>query len=561
MKYSALTWVKATIDENLKQTRQALEQFVENQDDTTPLQQCVTWLHEIRGALGIMELQTAALLVQNVEATITALLAGKINDNKGKEKAYDLLMNSLIQLPNYLDHLTIVQRDIPLALLPLINGLRAMRGQKPLPANQLFTPDLTVTLPGVKPVQLPDPKLKDYAQKMRVAYHKGLGVIVKNPKQATEGIKYIHNVMQKMQQATGTHEVTKVWWVTEAVLESLLLKGLELNANIINALKQVDAVIKQIVDHGNAALRQPAPRALLTNLLYFSAHAHAKGKQLQKIKAVFKLQDYFPSESALQSARLTFSGPDIELMKTVVTLLKDDFARIEETLDIFNRADNPTVSELTPLVSLLTDMANTLGLLGLPTHRNSMIVQARMIKEVIDGKRSSELNSLLEIGNALLKIDSALDILGVQGVHARQRLQQSPDTEFSETPQFGIILSVVVNEAKIELSQVIQPLVSFISDPTQLDETLLEVPERLKQVEGFLSILSHDRASLLLRKCNQYIQKVFIKEKTVPEEAKLKALADTLISIELYLDTLAGNPMDADEILNTTQKRLALLTK
>ncbi len=559
MKYSALTWVKATIDENLKQTRQALEQFVENQDDTAPLQQCVTWLHEIHGALGMIELQTAALLVQNVEATITTLLAGKISD---KGKAYDLLMNSLIQLPNYLDHLAIVQHDIPQALLPLINGLRAMRAQKPLPANQLFTPDLAVTLPGLKPVQLPDAKLKDYAQKMRVAYHKGLGVIVKNPKQATEGIKYIHNVMQKMQQATGTHEVTKIWWVTEGLLESLLLKGSELNANIINALKQIDTVIKQIAEHGNAALRQPVPKSLLTNLLYFVAHSHAtKSKQVQRVKIVFKLQDYFPSENALQAARLTFSGPDIELMRTVVTLLKDDFARIEETLDIFNRADNPTVSELTPLVSLLTDMANTLGLLGLPSHRHSMLVQAKMIKEVIDGKRSSELNSLLEIGNALLKIDAALDILGVQGVHARQRLQQSPDTEFFETPQFGIILSVVVNEAKIELSQVIQPLVSFINDPTQLDETLLEVPGRLRQVEGFLSILSHDRASLLLRKCNHYIQKVFIKEKTVPEEVKLKALADTLISIELYLDTLAGNPMDADEILNTTQKRLALLSK
>ncbi|MEZ5673539.1 MAG: hypothetical protein R3E08_14665 [Thiotrichaceae bacterium] len=34
MKHAALTWVKMTIDENLKQTRQALEQFVENPKDT-----------------------------------------------------------------------------------------------------------------------------------------------------------------------------------------------------------------------------------------------------------------------------------------------------------------------------------------------------------------------------------------------------------------------------------------------------------------------------------------------------------------------------------------------
>lgn len=561
MKYSALTWVKTTIDESLKQTRQALEQFVENQEETAPLQQCVVWLHEIRGALSMMELQTAAMLVQNLEATIQILLAGKITNAQEKDKAYDLLMTSLVQLPNYLDHLAIVQRDIPMALLPLINSLRAVRQQAALPPQQLFTPDLSVTLPNIKPVQLPDDKLKDYAQKMRVAYHKGLGAIIKNPKQATEGLKYAHNVMQKMQQATATAEVTKIWVVAEAILEALLLKGLEVNAHSVNLLKQIDAVIKQIVDHGNLALRQPVPKALLTNMLYTVGQVKIKAKQVQQVKLLFKLSDYFPSDEEVQAARLAFSGPDIELMKTVITLLKDDFARIEETLDIFNRADNPTVAELTPLVILLKDMANTLGLLGLPGHRKSMLQQARLIQEVIDGKRASDLNSLLEIGSELLRIDAALDILGVQGVHARQRLQQSPDTEFFETPQFGIIVGVVVNEAKTELSQVIQPLVSFISDPTQVDEALLEVPNRLRQVEGFLSIVAHNRAAQLLHKCNRYIQIVFIKEKTVPEETKLKALADTLISIELYLDTLAGNPMDADEILNLTQKRLALLTK
>jgi chemosensory pili system protein ChpA (sensor histidine kinase/response regulator) len=85
------------------------------------------------------------------------------------------------------------------------------------------------------------------------------------------------------------------------------------------------------------------------------------------------------------------------------------------------------------------------------------------------------------------------------------------------------------------------------------------VPSRLKQVQGFLSISSHDRAAKLLARCNQYIQKVFIKEATVPEEEKLKALADVLISLELYLDTLAGNPMDAKDILDMTEKRLGQL--
>ena len=555
MKYSALTWVKITIDESLKQTRQALEQFVEYPSDTAPLQQCVTWLHEIYGVLKVLELQTAALLVQDIELTIKTILAGKIENN---EATYDILMRALIQLPNYLDHLAIVQRDIPLALLPLLNNLRALRKQKPLTANSLFTPDLSVTITSFKPIKLTDDKLKKYMQQMRAAYQKGLAVLFKNPKQPVEGLKFLYTVMQRLQQATGTAPITKVWWVAEGVIEALLQKGLVLNKPILNLLKQIDASINQVMTHGNAALKIAPSKALLNNLLFFVAQARSKGKQTIAIKTTFQLNDYLPSEASLAAARLMFAGPDIELMKVVVTLLKDDFARVEETLDIFNRADNPSVSELSPLVDLLRDMANTLGLLGLLVQRKSMLAQAMLFLDITEGRKPLKMPTLLKIANALLKISAAVDILSVQGVHAKQRLQQSPDTEFSETPQFGIVLGVAVDEAKTELAQVIQPIVNFIDTGTQ-DDSLLEVPGRLKQVEGFLSVASHDRAAKLLRQCNNYIGRVFIKEATVPSEDKLKSLADVLIGIELYLDTLAGNPMDTEDILEGTKKRLLLL--
>ncbi|MEZ5673542.1 MAG: hypothetical protein R3E08_14680 [Thiotrichaceae bacterium] len=70
-----------------------------------------------------------------------------------------------------------------------------------------------------------------------------------------------------------------------------------------------------------------------------------------------------------------------------------------------------------------------------------------MIHAIVEGKIPPNMTNLLEIANALLNIESALDILAVQGVYARQRLQQSPDTEFSETPQFGIILVVSTRQS------------------------------------------------------------------------------------------------------------------
>jgi len=50
-----------------------------------------------------------------------------------------------------------------------------------------------------------------------------------------------------------------------------------------------------------------------------------------------------------------------------------------------------------------------------------------------------------------------------------------------------------------------------------------------------------------------------IEAKIVPDENKRKALADAIISLELYLDTVAGNPLDDNQILDTTQRCLAML--
>jgi len=555
MKYSALTWLKTTIDDNLKQTRQTMEQFVEYPSETTLLEQCILWLHETHGALEVLELETAVLLVQELELCIKSLQEGKIENN---ETTYALLMRTLVYLPNYLDHLAIIQRDIPLALLPLLNELRDYRSEKPLTATHLFTPNLSQAIPHLKTVNLSNEKLKAYMQKMRVAYQKGLATIVKAPKQPNEGLKFIQTVMQRLQQATGNHPVSKVWWVTEAIIEALLQKGLEINKAIFNLLKQLDTLINQIIQHGNAALRAEPPKTLLTNLLYFAAHARSEGTQITAVKTTFQLNDCVPSESSIAAVKLTFAGPDIELMQQIVSLLKDDFIRVEETLDIFNRADNPSVTELRPLVEKLNNMANTLNLLGLTQQSQSMQTQAKLILDISEGTKNPEISTQLEIANALLKIDSAVDMLAVQGVHAIQHL--SPDTEFSHTPQFSLVLKDAVDFATKELAEIIQALVTFLDTGIADDENLLKVPERIKDVEGFLSISSHERAAQLLEQCRQYIEQVFIKQGTKPEKEKLQALADVLIGIELYLNTLAGNPMDTEKLLSAINKQLSVIS-
>ncbi|MDM8547614.1 hypothetical protein [Candidatus Venteria ishoeyi] len=552
MAYATLTWVKPAIDDTLKLTRQSLEQFVENPEDTGSLQEAAGWLHEIRGTLTMLEIETATILVHEMEIVTQALLQGKL---KNHGTAYDILMRSLIQLPNYLAHLALGYPDIPLALLPLINKLRALLKQKPLASNALFKPDIHLELPPGKPApKLPDQKFKVFVHKNRANYQKGLMTVLKT-KNKLAGIKLMLTTLTHVQQVCGTAPIAKAWWIAEALLEAMAQKGLPINAALANILKQIDGLLKQLVAHGNAGLRIQPPAALLQNMLYYAANAKSQGPRLSTVKKHFNLAYSLPSKSLLQSTLQVFSGPDIELMKIVVNIVKDDFTRVEETLDIFMRADTPDVTELEPLIEIMKNIAYTLHLLDMGGQAKSMLQQTQLIAAIAKGQRDYKMQEMLKIADALLMIDAALDTLANRGSHARQQIQQ--ETGLLET-QLKDVMKVVVEEAKLELVEMIPPILRFL-EKKEVDEELKDIPARFTKISGLLHVAHRERAVKLVHLCAEYVQKSIIEKNSVPDEIRQKALADSLISLDFYLDTLAGNPMDGNQILDITQRCLKQL--
>ena len=71
---NTLSWVKAEIDESLRQAHVALESFAENPSDHTRLRFCVTHLHQVLGTLQMVELDGAAMLAREAEGMADAIL-------------------------------------------------------------------------------------------------------------------------------------------------------------------------------------------------------------------------------------------------------------------------------------------------------------------------------------------------------------------------------------------------------------------------------------------------------------------------------------------------------
>src|SRR5260370_19042642 len=143
--FTTLNWVKQELDETLKQARQALEAYAEDTADSSLMRFCATYLHQVQGTLRMVELYGAAMVVEEMERVALGLLDGQI---KAADDTYSILMRGIVQLPDYLERLQSGHKDIPIVLLPLLNDLRATRGEKLLTESVLFSPDLSAPLPA-----------------------------------------------------------------------------------------------------------------------------------------------------------------------------------------------------------------------------------------------------------------------------------------------------------------------------------------------------------------------------------------------------------------------------
>src|SRR4029077_14867631 len=171
--FTTLNWVKQELDETLKQARQALEAYVDDPADTSLMRFCATYLHQVQGTLRMVELYGAAMVVDEMEHVAQGLLDGSV---KPQDDTYSVLMRGIVQLPDYLERLQGGHKDIPIVLLPLLNDLRATRGEKLLTESVLFSPDLSAQMPSAadSAPAMPEMELKSEAARLRTAFQLSL---------------------------------------------------------------------------------------------------------------------------------------------------------------------------------------------------------------------------------------------------------------------------------------------------------------------------------------------------------------------------------------------------
>ncbi|HED19498.1 MAG TPA: response regulator [Gammaproteobacteria bacterium] len=546
--FSTLTWVKNELDATLKEARQSLEAHVENPQDDAQLGFLTAHLHQVYGTLHMVELYGASLLAEEMEQVARGIAAGTVSQH---DDACDVLMRAILQLPDYLDRLIAGYRDIPLVLLPLLNDLRAVRGENLLSENHMFSPDLDAAVPESIITPGTDGNGDIKAQALRHRFQLGLlGWFRGSGTQ--DALASMSGVLESLQNQSGDAGAARLWWVAAGIVDALRTETLESSIAVKRLMGQVDRQIKSVMDHGESFLTRNMPRDLFKNLLFYAGQAHGAGPRVAEIQSTYKLQDLLPGDEELAAARESMAGQNADLFATVAVAVKEELGRLKDTLDIVLRNGCREINELQPLADSLCSLGDTLGMLSLGAAREAVTSKSADLQRSIDAQEIPADTSLMDVASTLLFVESSVDGMGCgravadSGGKVEEQLARS---------EYNQVMDVVIQEAITDLLRAKEAIIAYI-DSDNDTSALSEVPQWFNQVKGGLLLLGESRPAALVGSISRYIEKELVESNKQAPQQELDSLADAVCGLEYYLESRKEHRMYGSSAMSVAEESI-----
>ncbi|MHB8912551.1 MAG: Hpt domain-containing protein, partial [Lysobacter sp.] len=545
---TTLGWIKPELDETLRQARQDIEAFAENPGDASSMRACAAHLHQVHGTLRMIELVAPAMVAEEMERLAMALQQDAVAD---RDEACAALMRGVVQLPDYLERLQGGHRDIPIVLLPLLNELRATRGEPGLSESVLFSPDLDRPLP--QHLQSPTPSSRPSSRAAVAPQLASLRAALATwPEDGTPADPaQLAVAIDSLLADAELEPLRRMLWVASSVAGALRDGALPPTKALRQAFSGVEREARQLLEDDGFAAAPVEPTGEPTRqLLYHVAHSDGRHQALDDLRQTFDLDAELPSESELAHARSSLSGRNRALLDTVSAAIKEDLLRVKDALDLYLRTGQTDVAQLHPQVEALTRVSDTLGMMDLGTARGVVLQQRDAVHEIVGGRRPADETALLDIAGALLYVDASLD-----DQVSRLGLPDGKGDDDRLTTESRKVLDIVVREAIASFGDARQSLVAFVETSWDHAE-LAEVPRLLEEVSGALRMLELPLPASYLVAVKRYAQVELIERGRVPNAQQLDTLADAFASLEYYLEALRDQRPNREDILDIARQSL-----
>jgi chemosensory pili system protein ChpA (sensor histidine kinase/response regulator) len=512
------------------------------------------------GVLRLVEVYGAALLAEEMEhVTRYLLVAG--HDQKRQVEGLDALMRAMVQLPTYLERVLSGGRDLALVLLPLLNDLRSVRGSPLLSEGTLLLLNLKSDEPAQPQTQQGDLSISvaQWARRLRPRFQVGLLGYIRGER-TVQNLEVLSKVAEKLEQVATTQPVFQLWWVIGALLESVRTNGIESSATLKRLLGQADRQLKVLYEVGEAHYAENPPIDLLNNLLYYVARASTGGGRIAAVRASFKLTELLPVDDSIEQERESLSAPSVKLMRTVAAAIKEDLSKVKDVFDIFVRRGGGRSDELVPQLELLKKISDTLGVLGLGELRQRVQQEVSELSDMVtDGKAPTEA-ALIKVAGVLLSVEDSLDDQLVRLILPSASVASDAPADLDH--EFRQVSEAVLRECIVNLARIKEAVSVSVQKPSDFPAQGLDnVPQLLRGITAGLLMLGKVRAVELMDSVGAEVRRLVEPGAPAPDALRLERVADAIVSIEYYMETLQNGRADPWYMLDNAEMCMKALAE
>jgi chemosensory pili system protein ChpA (sensor histidine kinase/response regulator) len=526
-----LTWVKGEIDNAFEAAASELARW--NGSDETPLKVASAYLHQVYGALQIVDLQGVSAVCTEAEGLLADMLAQPESRNPAAAEA---CVKAIHVLRAYLDALMGGAANAEVALMPIYGELIQRRGGEAPAPSALFFPDTGAR--ARRPGGEPEMDEESRAQQLRASrgkYQKGLVLILQNRDLAT-GLARMDEAVREVEAVVPGSAQYTFWWAVGGLMQALRQGNVELDIWVKRLCGRIDLQMRRLAEGS----RQLAER-LLSDVLYHLTEDRGGEGRASEARTLFVLDRLLPA------APLT--APDDALGRARVEM-RDSLAL---ALNEWIRAAAGRRESLTASRTALQRAHDLARELSPPLQ--ALLAASLAAANAVDGIAELTGNEALQVELAaalLLAGDPDLPVAELEALAPNQAgrlaLAADPEAELDESagaPRLEafagqardrLLLAQVTQSIQANLGQVEDVLERFFRDPGARADLFL-VPSLMQQVQGEFNLLRLNIAADLVR--NGMPRYAALAEPGRDIEAdELNWIADSISSLGAYVEIL-----------------------
>jgi len=366
-------------------------------------------------------------------------------------------------------------------------------------------------------------------------------------------LRRMAGVAARLEQAASTKELHQLWWVIGGVLEALLAGALTTNVALKRLLGQSDREIKKLQEVGETAYSSEPPTELVNNLLYYIARSTQGGERCAAIRAAFNISSIAPGDEQVEVVRESLSAPSPKLMKTVADAIREDLAKVKDVLDIYVRMGMQDVSDLEAQLGLLSKIGDTLGVLGLGSLREIVRQRSQELEEIVKAQEGPDEARLVGLAAALLEVEGRLDAELNQQIRVPIEGEEAP-----ADPDFGEVVAAVMRECIINLARIKESITQVLAHPEN-SAAFDGIEQQLLGITAGLMMLGKPRSVKVFTRVGDAIKKCVQSNAVNADPASVNRLADSIVSLEYYLETLQAGRKEPVYMLDNAERSLDVL--